>query len=131
MKANLRLERDLFLPSKTMGKLYINDKFECYTLEDTVRNEKIPAKTAIPKGKYKVILNMSKRFKRKMPLLLNVSLFEGIRIHSGNTENDTEGCILVGQSRGFKGLSMSRAAFQQLMTKLEGYKEIEIEIVHI
>jgi hypothetical protein len=66
-----------------------------------------------------------------MPLLLNVSLFEGIRIHSGNTENDTEGCILVGSSRGHNGLSMSRVAFDALMVELRKYKEIEITIEHI
>ena len=131
MKCTLLLQRDLFLPSRTFGKLYLNGKFQCFTLEDTVRNEKIPAKTAIPKGTYKVIINKSQRFKKLMPLLLNVSLFEGIRIHSGNTENDTEGCILVGNSRGHNGLSMSRVAFDALMVELRKYKEIEITIEHI
>ena len=70
--------------NSTIGELYVDGKFECYTLEDVERKEKIYAKTAIPKGTYQVIINMSNRFKKLMPLLLNVPNFEGVRIHTGN-----------------------------------------------
>ena len=98
-------------PNYTIGDLLINDIFFCNTLEDTIRplidlnkdgdyddkgEGKIYGKTAIPRGIYKVILSYSSRFKRILPLLLNVIGFEGIRIHSGNTAVDTHGCILVG-----------------------------------
>lgn len=97
-------QRTLELPDRTLGKVFINNIFTCYTLEDTVREQpgvpvekwKIPSKTAIPHGIYKVDFNFSKRFKREMIQLLDVPGFAGIRVHSGNTPEDTEGCILVG-----------------------------------
>jgi len=84
----------------TIGEMYVDGVFQCYTLEDKEREVKIKSETAIPKGTYDVIINMSNRFKKEMPLLLKVPNFEGVRIHSGNTNHDTEGCILVGKTRG-------------------------------
>lgn len=82
----------------TIGRLYANGEYVCDTLEDAVRDVKIQGKTAIQSGEYKVIMTYSQRFKRIMPLLLDVPNFEGVRIHSGNTANDTEGCILCGRN---------------------------------
>ena len=90
----LRVERTDFSETSTIGKLYVDDQFECYTLEDKVRPVKIKGKTAIPAGRYEVIVNFSQRFGRMLPLFLNVPNFEGVRIHPGNTAADTEGCIL-------------------------------------
>lgn len=112
----------------TEGKLFLDDQFFCDTLEDEVRPIKIAGETAIPAGHYKVILNMSNRFKKVMPLILNVPNFEGVRIHSGNTKEDTEGCILVGVKfkDGFVG--NSRSTFNALMRRLEKQDVITIDI---
>jgi hypothetical protein len=80
----LKLQRETLTDDSTIGKLYINGTFHCYTLEDKVREVKIPHVTAIPQGKYEVILNFSNRFQQIMPLLLNVPNYEGVRIHWGN-----------------------------------------------
>lgn len=115
----LLLTRFIFNEECTIGQLEIAGRFECWTLEDVVREVKIYGKTAIPAGAYKIIINRSNRFKRDLPLLLNVPNFEGIRIHSGNTAGHTEGCILVGQIKGQYSIARSRAAFNQLFAKMK------------
>ena len=121
----------------THGKLYVNGVFECFTLEDVDRKleqggEKIYGRTAIPRGTYEVIINHSQRFKRDLPLLLNVSGFTGVRIHSGNTHEDTEGCVLVGSTRGDQCVRNSRAAFDKLFDQLDeayaAHEQIELEV---
>lgn len=112
----------------TEGKLYLDGVYFCDTIEDEERAKKIQDKTAIPKGKYSVIINMSNRFKKLMPLLLNVPNYTGVRIHSGNTSEDTEGCILVGKKLKDGFITKSRDTFKLLMKKLEGQKDITIEI---
>jgi len=124
----LLLKRKWKTDNETIGELYVNGKFECYTLEDVERVVKIKNETAIPKGKYKLIITYSNRFKRNLPLLLNVPNFEGIRIHSGNTNHDTQGCILVGKTRGTNFIGNSRKAFNSLFLKLQKEKEITITI---
>lgn len=115
--------------TSTIGELLIDGVFECFTLEDIERPVKIKAETAIPKGTYKVIINESNRFKRLMPLLLNVPNFEGVRIHAGNTNHDTEGCILVGQTRNKNYIGQSRKAYEKLFKKMQAAKEISITIL--
>jgi len=95
----LELQRKWFTDKSTIGELLINDEYECVTLEDPERDEKIPGITAIPRGFYPVIITYSNRFQKRMPLLKDVPNFTGIRIHTGNKAEDTEGCILVGRSR--------------------------------
>ena len=92
----LKVIRKEFTDSSTIGEMWIDNTFFCYTLEDVKREVKIYGETCIPYGRYKVIVNMSNRFKVMMPLLLDVPQFEGIRIHKGNKAIDTHGCILVG-----------------------------------
>lgn len=85
----------------TIGKLYIDGNYYCDTLEDVVRptGVKISGKTAIPAGKYKVKVTWSPRFRRYLPEILNVPGFSGVRIHSGNSATDTEGCLLLGLNK--------------------------------
>lgn len=126
----LELKRLYFKDTYTIGKLYVNGYYLCDTLEDKHRpdGEKVYGETCIPVGTYQVIINMSNRFKKLMPLLLNVPGFEGIRIHSGNTSADTSGCILVGQNK-IKGMLVnSRLEFDKLMNKIQNEKDIEIII---
>ena len=125
----LELKRLHRTNNSTIGELYVNGVFECYTLEDVEREVKIKSETAIPKGTYKIIVTMSNRFKRLLPLLINVPDFQGVRIHSGNTNHDTEGCILVGQIRSKDFIGKSRKAFDNLFKKMQKAKSITIEIV--
>ena len=136
MNVKLLLKRIALLNRYTIGKLYINDEYFCDTLEDTVRyidlrtgKGKIKGETAIPYGTYKVILNVSPRFKRVLPRLLNVPFFEGILIHSGNTHKDTEGCILVGENKQVGMVLNSRKYEQMLIERLKDAASIEIEII--
>ena len=120
----LLLERYDFQEKSTIGKLYINAVFFCYTLEDIDRKLenggiKQDHITAIPRGLYQVIIDMSTRFKKLMPHILNVPQFEGIRIHSGNSDIDTEGCIILGQNPKDDWISNSRDTFNQFFTQLQ------------
>jgi hypothetical protein len=133
----LSIKRTWFTDQSTVGELYIGLERGCYTLEDTVRKEgeKIYGKTAIPAGRYEVVLNYSNRFKKFLPLLLNVPNFEGVRIHSGNRPEDTEGCILLGKTYNVDQpdyIFESRAAFTELMAKIEPEfktKKVYLEII--
>lgn len=124
----LTLIREPSTARSTPGKLLVDGVFECFTLEDIVRPKKIPGETAIPAGTYKVIINMSNRFKRLLPLLLNVPGFEGVRIHTGNTDKDTEGCILVGTTRSTDFVGNSRVAFGSLFPRMQAASSITIAI---
>lgn len=119
----LTLNRIFLGSSATIGELLVNDKHLCDTLEDRVRpeGEKVYGKTAIPEGTYEVKLTHSPRFKKILPEILNVPNFSGIRIHTGNSSKDTEGCILVGTWDGEKEdwVGNSRIAFDELMALLE------------
>ena len=119
----LKLNRIFKTNTFTIGELYINEKYVTDTLEDRVRpeGEKVYGKTAIPEGTYEVKLTHSPRFKKILPEILNVPNFSGIRIHTGNSSKDTEGCILVGTWDGEKEdwISDSRIAFEKLMSLLQ------------
>jgi hypothetical protein len=121
----LQIKRTDFSEESTIGELSVNGVFECYTLEDKVRPVKIAGKTAIPSGRYEVIINFSQRFQKQLPLLLNVPNYEGVRIHSGNKAADTEGCILVGETKTENFVGESRWAFNRLFEKLKIASETE------
>lgn len=116
------LERTWCGPKCTIGTLSIEGRNECFTLEDVVRADgvKVYGETAIPSGTYQVIVSYSQRFKRDLPLVVDVPGFTGIRIHPGNTAEDTDGCILVGLGKGPDYVTESRAAFNILFPKIEG-----------
>lgn len=118
----------------TIGRLSVDGRHECYTCEDVTRpgQAKVPGQTAIPEGRYQVVITMSNRFKVRLPLLLDVPGFTGIRIHPGNTAADTEGCILPGLGMLPDRVTQSRAAFDRLFPKIEaalaGGEQVWIEI---
>lgn len=114
----LHLQREPSVNGRTFGSLYINGLWQCWTLEDKIRDVKISKQTAIPCGTYEVVLTESTRFHRILPLLLKVPGFDGVRIHSGNTIEDTEGCILVGTVREETRILNSRVAIDALMMEL-------------
>ena len=133
----LRVERRFLKPGYTIGRLEVDGKYFCDTLEDQVRDlsreKKVPGQTAIPAGKYEVIVNISPRFKRKLPRLLNVPGFEGILIHRGNTPGDTAGCILVGENKA-KGRVINSTPYELRLTEMieraqSAGESITIEIV--
>jgi len=108
----------------TIGDLYIDGKWLCNTLEDPVRilneyEDKVYGKTAIPEGVYQVKLTYSPRFKKILPEVLNVQFFKGIRIHAGNTADDSEGCILVGENKAKGKVLNSRKTLEMLMKILK------------
>lgn len=100
----LKLLRNRFNKEYTVGQLYIDDEYFCFTLEDEVREQdgvpvekwKVYGETAIPRGIYDVVAKDSPKFGPQTLTLLKVPGFDKIRIHSGNTERDTDGCIIVG-----------------------------------
>ena len=103
------------------------------TLEPTWRDYKggelkIPKKSAIPEGSYRVVVTKSQRFQKYLPLLVGVPGFEGVRIHAGNTSRDTEGCILVGQNLQVGKVLWSRITLERLMKLIENKKEIYLTI---
>ena len=100
-KAFLSLVRTDYLEDRTLGELYVDGTFFCYTLEDAARRDgiKIAGKTCIPEGVYPVTLTQSARFGRITPEVQEVPGFSGIRIHGGNRPEDTEGCILAAYNK--------------------------------
>ena len=97
----LLVNRTEYQTGCTVGEFDIDSHPFCFTLEDVVRpaGVKVQNETAIPAGRYRVRMTWSNRFKKPMPELMNVPMFAGVRIHGGNTAEDTEGCILIGMHR--------------------------------
>lgn len=133
-------------PTYTIGDLFIDGVFFCNTIEDVVRQlpavcpntpkgrnctcpQKKYAETAIPAGTYKVTIEYSPRFKRRLPCLHDVPHFIGILIHSGNTAEDSAGCIIVGFNTVKGKVTNSRATSDKLNTILAKEKDITIRIM--
>ncbi len=127
----LKVIRNKFTEHSTMGDLLVNGVFECHTLEDKERGlnqqmsladiqaKKVFGLTAIPYGKYEVAITFSAHFQKLLPLIMGVKGFDGVRIHSGNRPEDTEGCLLLGTTEGVDFVSNSRDAFKSFMEKLQ------------
>ena len=125
----------------TIGKLYVDGKYFCDTIEDKdrglktsspleeIKAVKVYGETAIPTGDYDVILSKSAKFGKVLPEILNVPGWEGVRIHSGNSAKDSLGCILVGKNTSVGWVSDSRLWMEKLMDKLEKADVIKLKIV--
>lgn len=137
----LHVIRTTFTDQSSVGELYLNGAFYCYTLEDVdrdlradlpldaIRARKIFAQTAIPTGNYEIILNWSNRFQKQMPLLLRVPGWEGVRIHSGNYPHQTEGCILLGKTKLDNMVGVSNKTFEAFMVEMR--RATKREKIHI
>lgn len=133
----LKVIRKEFTDLYTIGELYINDKFFCYTMEDVdrglteddpltkLKKIKVPKRTAIPYGEYRVILSFSKKLGRFLPLILDVPNCSGIRFHKGATQDWSAGCILIGMKKVTGKLKSIVEAENQLMEILKSVNEIE------
>ena len=138
----LTLKRIALRSTYTIGRLYVDGNYFCDTLEDTVRDlnkngkfdngeKKVYAKTAIPYGTYEIKWTYSPRFKKYTPQLMNVPSFDGIRIHSGNSSTDTEGCLLLGENKKVGMVLNSRATinkFYPLIKEACSNGKVTIEI---
>ena len=117
------------------GKLYANGEYIGETLEDKDREgeEKVDGDTCIPRGMYQVIVSRSVRFNRRMPEVLAVPNFSGIRIHGGNTEEDTHGCPLLGLTRTPTGIRNCAPPNTRLLEMLEAEgvagREVWLEVL--
>lgn len=130
---NLFLRRMYFKPDYTIGNLYVGDRFICNTLEDVVRDLnadgdlddteecKVYGETAIPYGRYEIKVTYSPKFKRDLPLVVDVKHFTGIRIHRGNTAKDTSGCILVGENTEKGRVTNSAFHEKEIIAMLKAY----------
>lgn len=141
---DLLLERKYLKKDYTIGVLSIDGKYFCDVLEDTVRDInkdgifncgefKIKGHTAIPYGEYEIAITYSPKFKRELPLLLNVPNFDGIRIHRGNSRNDTSGCLLTGENKE-KGKVVNSTKYEieltnRIKTAINKKEKVTIKIV--
>lgn len=122
-------------PTYCIGKLYVDGQYLCDTIEDTDRGLddrmseedilklKVKGETAIPSGIYPVTITCSPKYKKQMPLINNVKGYSGVRIHSGNTSKDTEGCVLVGLNKEVGKVLDSRKMYNVLFRELVSTKE--------
>jgi hypothetical protein len=116
----LELKRKWFTDKSTIGELYVNGVFECFVLEDRVREVKIQNETAIPAGHYAIdMATKSPKFGRVLPRLVSVPGYTGVLIHPGNNPADTAGCLLPGMIRETDRVLQSKIAFDRLFAKLE------------
>ena len=143
----LTLKRIYTCKDYTIGHLYVDGSYICDTLEDTDRmldssmtldqiaKIKVKGMTAIPTGRYKVLMNIvspkyskSKYYmnicKGRVPRLDNVPGYSGVLIHVGNTAADTEGCLLLGYNKVKGQVLNSKVAFENVYNKLSIAKSI-------
>lgn len=120
----IKVTRQVFTNTTSIGEMTIAGVHECYTLEDKDRHletnpdAKVATLTAIPRGVYQLELRMSPHFGRITPHLLNVPNYENVLIHWGNYAKDTDGCILVGKTKDVDFIGQSKDEFEHLMSIL-------------
>jgi hypothetical protein len=139
----LTVIRKEFTANHTIGELYVNNKFFCYTMEDRdrdlhetdnkskIKSVKIAKQTAIPYGEYRLILSYSKKLGRFLPLVLDVPGFIGIRLHKGSTEEWSSGCILLGMQKDKGKLKQIVEAETKLVNLLKTTNETEASYIKI
>lgn len=133
----IEVRRKEFTDISTISEVYVDGKFECFAIEDKdrhlvdtmteeqIKNLKVHSVTAIPKGRYKVVISFSNRFQKYLPELIGVKGFAGIRIHSGNTSANSEGCILPGLTKTKDFVGNSVKAFTSLFSKMKAVEKKE------
>lgn len=132
----LEIRRRIKNPNFTIGDLFVDGTLFSQVMEDTDRGlmfqmpleeivaKKVYGKTAIPTGVYEVVFNYSAKFRRELPLLLNVPGYQGIRVHEGNVASDSLGCILPGQESGNKVIN-SRVTCKKLFAIMKKASKTE------
>jgi len=135
LNPQFKVMRTWFTEVSTISKLFIEGNFKCFILEDATRDHKIPDITAIPCGTYELIVSYSNKFKKHLPLLLNVPDYKGIRIHPGNSPSDTSGCLLPGieKSDDDRKVFYSRKAFSDIFELLKvmcAHEKVWIQIMN-
>lgn len=125
------IERRWKKPAYTIGVMSVDGARLCETLEDTdrglkssmplgeIQKRKIKGQTAIPAGRYQVLMTYSPKFKKNMPLINAVPGYSGVRIHPGNDASATEGCVLVGENKAVGKVLNSRHWFNILLEKIK------------
>lgn len=129
------VQREPSVQGVTLGALYVNAAWLCWTLEDEIREVpgapveqwKVRGATAIPAGRYSLVLSFSQRFQRVLPEVKAVPGFTGIRIHSGNTIEDTDGCLIVGTGRAWNRVTGSRVALEKVLDWMNPQLDYVIE----
>ncbi len=118
---HIKAHRNVFTENTTISNVTVNGDFLCFFLEDKDRKledggTKVFGKTAIPRGFYEIVMDYSPKYKKNMPHILDVPQFEGIRIHPGNKEDDTEGCLIPGMDYKTDWVSESKVAYEKLLS---------------
>lgn len=133
----LKLKRRIHTGKTTTGELWVNGKFECWTLEapdrdlhqhfpiEEIRRRKLLMDTAVPSGRYELTLTYSDRWKMYMPVVMDVPGFAGVRMYADRVAASTDGCILLGCSTGQNEVFNCRLALRNLLAKLKGAERIE------
>jgi hypothetical protein len=114
----IRILREPTLNETTLGVVMVDGVFRCFSLEDAVREVKVPGETAIPAGRYRVALTHSPKFGRVLPEVLDVPGFTGVRLHPGNSNADTDGCVLLGYQRKGAFIEQSRLACDKVQEQI-------------
>jgi len=130
----LLLERAWYLPTRSIGRLFMGQAYECFTAEDRIRTgKKIAAETAIPTGRWRVVATWSPKFKKVLPEII-VPGWSGLRFHGGHDEKDTAGCVLCGYSKDPEGIYESapaaKAVNATIMAAFKAKREVWITVVN-